>query len=109
MVITEEIIAAYIEGKVSKSERKEIGIFLSKHPEYQDLVLALMDDSIDDEEIPLKTSSKTKSRTVGKHLNNLFASAAFVPNKIEIPPNNEKEDLIEKRRKKMLSFWNELS
>ena len=44
MVITEEIIAAYVEGKVSDAERKEVRRYLAVHPEMQDLRLILKTD-----------------------------------------------------------------
>ena len=45
MVITEEIIAAYVEGKLSEKERKEVLHYMVIHPEVQDVVLALLDES----------------------------------------------------------------
>ena len=58
MVITEEIIAAYVEGKVTDAERKEVRRYLAVHPEMQDLVLALMDDSDEVEVKERKASIK---------------------------------------------------
>lgn len=111
MVITEEIIAAYIEGKVSEDERKEVRRYLAIHPEMQDLVLALMDDSEDIEEDNAKPNAKSVPLHSEQCYSDIaFAAAAFAP-KMIVESSVDKENVenqIGKRRKRMASFWNEL-
>ena len=108
MVITEEIIAAYIEGKVTDAERKEVRRYLAVHPEMQDLVLALMDDS-DVVEAKEKRASIKPLQSKQSYSDIAFASAAFAPRMIIEPSQDEsQEDLIHKRRRRMEEFWNEL-
>ena len=108
MVITEEIIAAYVEGKVTDAERKEVRRYLTVHPEMQDLVLVLMDDS-DEVEIKERKASIKPLQSKQSYSDIAFASAAFAPRMIVEPFQDEsQDDLIKKRRKRMSAFWNEL-
>jgi anti-sigma factor RsiW len=108
MVITEEIIAAYVEGKVSDAERKEVRRYLAVHPEMQDLVLALMDDS-DGAEIKERKASIKPLQAKQSYSDIAFASAAFAPRMIvEASEDESREDLIKNRRKRMSAFWDEL-
>lgn len=108
MVVTEEIIAAYVEGKVSGVERKEVRRYLSVHPEMQDLVLALMDDSNEDE-VPSKKPIIKPLHSQQNFSDISFAAAAFAPRMVATPPpKKEKENLIGNRRKRMSDFWDEL-
>lgn len=108
MVINEEIIAAYVEGKVNDAERKEVRRYLAAHPEMQDLVLALMDDS-DEEELPEKKAIIKPLHPQQSFSDISFAAAAFAPRMVAAPPpKKEKENLIGDRRKRMSDFWNEL-
>lgn len=107
MVITEEIIAAYVEGKVSDAERKEVRRYLVSHPEMQDLVLALMDD-LDVFEFNNKKASLKPSQTKQSYSDIAFASAAFAPRMIvETSRDEESKDLIGQRNKRISAFWNE--
>lgn len=47
MVITDELIAAYIDGNTSIDEREQVRRYLAVQPEVQDLILALMDETDD--------------------------------------------------------------
>ena len=108
MVITEEIIAAYIEGNVSDAERKEVRRYLAVHPEMQDLVLALMDDS-DEVEIKERKASIKPLQPKQSYSDIAFASAAFAPRMVVESSQDEcRENLIKKRRKRMSAFWEEL-
>lgn len=109
MTITEEIIAAYIEGNVSDAERKEVRRYLAMHPETQDLVLALIDDS-NGIEFEAEKMAKKPSPLKQSYSEIAYASAAFAPQlKIEPPKNEGQIDLIDKRRKRLSSFWDELN
>lgn len=108
MVITEEIIAAYVEGKVSDAERKEVRRYLAVHPEMQDLVLALMDNSEEEDVKELKASIKPL-QPKQSYSDITFASAAFAPRMVVEPSLDEgQKDLIDKRRRLMSAFWDEL-
>ena len=108
MVITEETIAAYVEGKVSDAERKEVRRYLAVHPEMQDLVLALMDDS-DEVEVKERKASTKPLQPKQSYSDIAFASAAFAPRMVvESPKADCQEDLICQRRKRMSAFWDEL-
>lgn len=108
MVINEEIIAAYVEGKATDVERKEVRRYLAAHPEMQDLVLALMDD-FDEKELPEKKAIIKPLYSQQNFSNITFTAAAFAPNKVAAPPpKKEKVSLIGNRRKRMCDFWDEL-
>ena len=108
MVITEEIIAAYVEGKVSDAERKEVRRYLAVHPEMQDLVLALMDDS-DEIKVKERKASIKPLQPKQSYSDIEFASAAFAPRMVvESSQDESQEDLIDKRRRRMSAFWDEL-
>jgi anti-sigma factor RsiW len=107
MEITEEIIAAYVEGNVTDAERKEVRRYLAVHPEMQDLVLALMDDS-DVVEPQARKASIEPLRSQQSYSDIAFAAAAFAPRMVVEPPNDSQEDMISKRRKRMSEFWDEV-
>lgn len=109
MVITEEIIAAYIEGKVTAEERTKVRMYLVKHPEMQDLVLALMDDDVlaEDKEEDVNDTLILNPEQVFTDI--AYAAAAFAP-KMSIEPkvNRNTIDNISQRQQRMSSFWEEL-
>lgn len=110
MVITEEIIAAYIEGNVTAEERAEVRTYLARHPETQDLVLALMDDSILDEDVEEKTDNTLTLNTEQTFTDISYAAAAFAP-KITMGSKATQESIenhISQRQKRMIEFWSEL-
>ncbi len=109
MVITEEIIAAYVDGNVSEEERKEVLRYLAIHPEVQDLVLALMDDN-NSEEADLPIAKTTPLHAEQSYSDIAFATAAFAP-RMSIEPQVSKESVetkIDQRRKRMSAFWDEV-
>ena len=107
MEITEEIIAAYVEGNVTDAERKEVRRYLAVHPEMQDLVLALMDDS-DLAEPQTRKASIKPLHSQQSYSDIAFAAAAFAPRMEAEPPKEIPVDLINKRRRRMSAFWDEL-
>ncbi len=108
MLINEETIAAYVDGKVTDAERNEVRCYLAVHPEMQDLVLALMDDS-DEEAIPEKKAITKPVHSQQNFSDISFAAAAFAPRMVESSPSKQKkENLIGNRRKRMSDFWDEL-
>lgn len=109
MVITEEIIASYVEGKVSEEERIEVLRYLAVHPEMQDLVLALMDESRDEETV-LPIAKTTPLHAEQSYSDIAFATAAFAP-RMSTEPQVSKESIenkIDQRRKRMSEFWDEV-
>ena len=107
MVITEEIIAAYVEGKLSEKERKEVLHYMVIHPEVQDVVLALLDES-DLEENPSEKLSPL--RTEQSFSDIAYATAAFAPHQAKDPiyKKNDLTEKFEERRKRMLAFFDDL-
>ena len=108
MVITEEIIAAYIEGKLSKEERTKVLRYLAKNPHMQDVVLVMMDDC--DYVETKQINAKNVQMQVGQSLpESTFAAAAFVPQKKDHQQHrNFSETEIHKRQNNILSFMNEI-
>lgn len=108
MVITEEIIAAYIEGNVSVDERNEIRRYLAKHPEMQDLVFALMDEEeMGVEDVVTKEAWSHSEQSLS---NIAYSAAAFAP-KLSRESQVTQEEIanhIGQRRKRMSMFWDEL-
>lgn len=108
MQITDEIIAAYVEGRVTDAERKEVRRHLAAHPEMQDLVFAMMDDSYE-EDIPEPKAVIKPLHPQQSHSDIAFAAAAFAPRMvIASQPKKVQKDLIGDRRKHMSDFWDEL-
>lgn len=108
MQLTNEIIAAYVEGKVTDAERKEVRRHLAAHPEMQDLVLALMDDS-DEEDTPEPKAVIKPLHPQQSHSDIAFAAAAFAPRMVVASqPKNNQKNLIGDRRRRMSDFWDEL-
>lgn len=89
MVITEEIIAAYVEGNVSEAERDEVRHYLVQHPEMQDIILTLMDEG-------------------GNVCGSVAACVPYAEKTLSENNLNSVENKFKKRRKRMLDFFNEL-
>lgn len=108
MVITEEIIAAYVEGKVTAAERKEVCRYLAVHPEMQDLLLALMDNS-DIIETKEKKAIVKPLHAKQSYSDIALASVAFAP-RAEVKPQPKKgqRNPIEQRRRRMTDLLDEL-
>lgn len=106
--ITDELLAAYIEGKVSAEERNAVRHYLALHPRKMDLLLALMDETelLDEEQ----TGQKYSSAWEGLSFSDIaFASAAFAPQTKARPKKSlSAQDPVSLRRKRMTAFLNEL-
>lgn len=112
MVITEEIIAAYVEGKVSEAERKEVRRYLVQHPEMQDIILALMNEG-GNVAPQRKTELREFKLASGPSFTGIGCGsvAACVPYAEKALPEgnlNSVENKLKKRRKRMMDFFNEL-
>ena len=107
MVITEEIIAAYVEGKLSGKEREEVLHYMVIHPEIQDVVLALLDES-DLEENPSENLSPV--RTEQSFSDIAYAAAAFAPRTVVNHQLSSEaiEGLIDERLNRILNFGDEV-
>lgn len=99
MKITNELLAAYAEGKVSQEERVAVRRYLVEHPEKLRTVMIMMDEyydmDIDDsteEETPSNALPLFDDENIG------LPMAAFAPNPMEkkrlktIPKDEIKED-----------------
>lgn len=109
MVITDELIAAYIDGNTTVEERRLVHRYLAIHPEEQDLVFALMDEV---EECSVETEvSSVDSFQKEQSFNDIaYAAAAFAPRKVIDHRTNVKR-LVKKsqeRRLRMSALWKEL-
>lgn len=109
MVITDELIAAYIDGNVSVEERQQVCRYLAACPEEQDLVLALMDEVEDylDEVEGLPTATLQKEQSFADIA---YASAAFAPRKTISQDVNPKAFMnkVQERHLRMSLLWDEL-
>lgn len=124
MVINDEIIAAYVDGRLSDSENREVVQYLATHPEERFAVLALMDkwDETPQQEpitdnygVSIEDSPYRKMLT--KSLKAMLsttsiAAAAFAPLGLE---ENEKNKIaqnitekIKQSDKRLLDLWDEI-
>lgn len=108
MLITEEILAAFAEGRLADSERREVRSYLVGHPEAQDVVLALMDDS-DELETDVIEQKTIPFRPQQNYSDISFSAAAFAPRMGNEPSKpSEHKDMFEQRRQRMSVLWGEL-
>lgn len=106
--ITDELLAAYIEGKVSAEERNAVRHYLALHPREMDLLLALMDDTelMDEEQDVQKDCPAWEDQSFSDIA---FASAAFAPQTKARPKKSlSAQDPVSLRRKRMIAFLNDL-
>ena len=110
MAINEEIIAAYIEGKVSKEERQEIRRYLSVHPETRDLILAIMGEDIN-VDFQEEQAHTVPIRKVQSFSDISFAAAAFAPR--SVIEHKDQKKIVEQRldlsKTKMSELWEEVN
>ena len=126
MVINDEIIAAYVDGRLSDSENREVVQYLATHPEERFAVLALMDkwdetpqqepitdnDGVSIEDTPyrkmLTNSLKAMLSTTS------IAAAAFAPLGLEENENEKNKiaqnitEKIKQSDKRLLDLWDEI-
>lgn len=124
MVINDEIIAAYVDGRLSDSENREVVQYLATHPEERFAVLALMNkwdetpqqepitdnDGVSIEDTPYR---KMLTRSLKAMLSTTsIAAAAFAPLGLE---ENEKNKIaqnitekIKQSDKRLLDLWDEI-
>lgn len=109
MVITDELIAAYIDGNVTAEERLQVCRYLSLHPEEQDLVLALMDEVEDYSEV-VDGEGATALQKEQSFTDIAYAAAAFAPRKaISYEANsNVLMNKSRERHLRMSALWDEL-
>lgn len=128
MVINDEIIAAYVDGRLSDSENREVVQYLATHPEERFAVLALMDkwdetpqqepitdnDGVSIEDTPYR---KMLTKSLKAMLSTTsIAAAAFAPLGLEENENeNEKNKIaqnitekIKQSDKRLLDLWDEI-
>lgn len=109
MVITDELIAAYIDGNVTAEERRQVRRYLAAHPEEQDLVLALMDEaeecSKEAEVLPVATLLQEQLFT-----DIAYAVAAFAPRKAIYHIANPKALMSRQQERylRMSALWDEV-
>lgn len=107
--ITDELLAAYAEGKVTVEELNAVRRYLALHPEELDILLMLIDDSeILDEEPISQTNRLAQANQSFSDI--ALASAAFAP---QVKGNPKGKSFtggisVRNRRKRMTDFWNEL-
>ena len=126
MVINDEIIAAYVDGRLSDSENREVVQYLATHPEERFAVLALMDkwdetpqqepitdnDGVSIEDTPYR---KMLTKSLKAMLSTTsIAAAAFAPLGLEENENEKNkivQDITEKIKqsdKRLLDLWDEI-
>ena len=89
MEITNELLAAYAEGNVSKQEREVVRQYLTERPEELESVMMMMDDFYDLDIINDKKESDTKNQIINKQscYNACYSSAAFAPGTLPMNHN----------------------
>lgn len=126
MVINDEIIAAYVDGRLSDSENREVVQYLATHPEERFAVLALMDkwdetpqqepitdnDGVSIEDTPYR---KMLTKSLKAMLSTTsIAAAAFVPLGLEENENEKNKiaqnitEKIKQSDKRLLNLWDEI-
>lgn len=126
MVINDEIIAAYVDGRLSDSENREVVQYLATHPEERFAVLALMDkwdetpqqepitdnDGVSIEDSPYR---KMLTKSLKAMLSTTsIAAAAFAPLGLEENENEKNKiaqnitEKIKQSDKRLLDLWDEI-
>ncbi len=126
MVINDEIIAAYVDGRLSDSENREVVQYLATHPEERFAVLALMDkwdetpqqepitdnDGVSIEDTPYR---KMLTKSLKAMLSTTsIAAAAFAPLGLEENENEKNKivqnitEKIKQSDKRLLDLWDEI-
>lgn len=126
MVINDEIIAAYVDGRLSDSENREVVQYLATHPEERFAVLALMDkwdetpqqepitdnDGVSIEDTPYR---KMLTKSLKAMLSTTsIAAAAFAPLGLEENENKKNKiaqnitEKIKQSDKRLLDLWDEI-
>ena len=126
MVINDEIIAAYVDGRLSDSENREVVQYLATHPEERFAVLALMDkwdetpqqepitdnDGVSIEDTPYR---KMLTKSLKAMLSTTsIAAAAFAPLGLEEHENEKNKiaqnitEKIKQSDKRLLDLWDEI-
>lgn len=99
MEITNQLLAAYAEGNVSKEERSAVRQYLTEHPDQLETVMMMMDEEyeleVDDED---DVGNLAQSNTKDSFSNICYSAAAFAPRVmsmksiIKSPPKIEKSN-----------------
>lgn len=126
MVINDEIIAAYVDGRLSDSENREVVQYLATHPEERFAVLALMNkwdetpqqepitdnDGVSIEDTPYR---KMLTKSLKAMLSTTsIAAAAFAPLGLEENENEKNKiaqnitEKIKQSDKRLLDLWDEI-
>ena len=126
MVINDEIIAAYVDGRLSDSENREVVQYFATHPEERFAVLALMDkwdetpqqepitdnDGVSIEDTPYR---KMLTKSLKAMLSTTsIAAAAFAPLGLEENENEKNKiaqnitEKIKQSDKRLLDLWDEI-
>lgn len=97
MEITDELLAAYAEGKVSPSERDAVRQYLMENPDQLETVMIIMDKDyeldLQDEEL-VNDSSSTNSEWA---LSDDLSSAAFAPRIIPNKKTTNSSTIVSKK------------
>lgn len=94
MTINDELIACYIEGKLTIEERDIVRNYLCKHPEEYERVLFLMDnDMVDCLGEQLETSGNCMTQNNLSFSDIAYSSAAFAPQQYDISIPRQKSRL----------------
>lgn len=104
MEITNELLAAYAEGNVSKEERDAVRQYLTEHPEELESVLMMMDDYYD---LDIEDNQEEPDNTiqmVAKQSSSdiCYSAAAFAPRMVpmqhivETPGHADKESFSDR-------------
>lgn len=109
MEITDELIAAYIDGNVTVKERQEVRRYLAVHPEERDLVLILM-EGVENYSDEVENTTTATLRQEQSFTDIAYATAAFAPRKFVRQESNPKVSMNrpQERYLRMSALWNEL-
>lgn len=109
MEITDELIAAYIDGNVTVKERQGVRRYLAVHPEERDLVLVLM-EGIEDCSDEVENSTTATLQQEQSFTDIAYATAAFAPRRVVRQESNPKVivNKLQGRSLRMSALWNEL-
>ena len=100
MKVSNELLAAYAEGKVSDQERKAIRQYLSDNPNEMETVLMMMDDDFGlelDDEVPSETIKEIRLHNKDSFSDICYSAAAFVPRATPFDGLNNTPQKVRKR------------
>ncbi|MBQ2980141.1 MAG: hypothetical protein IJE18_08560 [Bacteroidaceae bacterium] len=94
MEMSDELIACYVEGKVTPEERNFVRKYLCEHPEEYECILSLIDNDTEDylgQQLPISADCISMNETSFSDI--AYSAAAFAPEQNNLSIHKPKSNL----------------